>query len=368
MELAVDRVALPCHLGIGNRIAIADGRIETIDQRPPGPEARRLQGTLLPGFIDLQVNGGGGRSVDEAVPEALDIVADSVWAGGSVAFLPTLITAPWGQLLDQVRAVAAWIDSWTGTGAQPLGLHVEGPFLSVGGAHDPECFVDPTPERIEALLDAAGGHLRLLTLANDRTGAVAAVEQLRQANVCVSLGHVAKPSNLEDCVAAGARLVTHLFNAMQPMHHRENCVPGMALDNPRLCCAMIADGAHVHRSMLRNAFAILGPDRLVLTSDAVAAAGMPDGDYFLAGKPLHSKDGVVRDSDQRLAGSALTLGKAATNFLAWMPETSAWTLSRIASSNPARLLGNQDFGAIREGMSAAFTLLEDDGSVTAMRV
>ena len=159
-ELVADSVALPYHIGIGNRIVIANGRIEAIDQQAPGADARHLRGTLLPGFIDLQVNGGGGRSVDEAGIDALDIVANSVWAGGSVAFLPTLITEPWEQLLEQVRAVADWIENWSGTGAQPLGLHVEGPFLSVAGAHDPEHFVDPTPARNHALLDAPRGPLR----------------------------------------------------------------------------------------------------------------------------------------------------------------------------------------------------------------
>ena len=366
-ELVADSVALPDHIGIGTRIAIAEGRIEAIDQQPAGPGARRLRGMLLPGLIDLQVNGSGGHSVDEAEPKALDSVAEAVWGGGAVAFLPTLITAPWEQLIGQVRAVTTWIESWAGGGAQPLGLHVEGPFLSVAGAHDPTCFVDPTAERIDELLAAAQGRLRLVTLANDRAGAADAVGRLRDANVSVALGHVATTNGLADCVDAGAELITHLFNAMQPIHHRTPSVPGTVLDEPRLSCAVIADGAHVHPTMLRNAFAVLGPDRLVLTSDAVAAAGMPDGDYKLAGRQLHSAGGIVRDDRQRLAGSALTMETAARNFLALVPQSGAWTLARIAASNPARLIGNTGLGSLVPTNQAAFTLLADDGSVLAIR-
>ncbi|MEO6595339.1 MAG: hypothetical protein ABIP94_11350, partial [Planctomycetota bacterium] len=153
-EWIVDRAALPHVVQAGTRIAAIDGRIVAVDQAAAGPGAHRLRGTLLPGFVDIQVNGAGGRSVDEATPEALATIAAAVWSGGAVAFLPTLITAPWDRLLAQVAAVAACIETWNGEGAEPLGLHLEGPFLVAPGAHDPTHFVDPTPARIRELLDA----------------------------------------------------------------------------------------------------------------------------------------------------------------------------------------------------------------------
>lgn len=365
-ELFADAAVLPDLVLVQARILCDDGRITAIATGEPGPAARRLPGTLLPGFVDLQVNGAGGRSVDEATPAALDTVAEAVWNGGAVAFLPTLITAPWSALLEQVAAVARWIHGWNGRGARPLGLHLEGPFLAAPGAHDAACFVDPTPPRLDELLTAANGTLRLVTLANSRPGAAAAVAHLRRAGVAVAIGHVADTAGFAACVDAGATLVTHLFNVMGALHHREPGVAGLALDEPRLGGPLIVDGAHVHPAMVRSAFAILGPDRTLLVTDAVGAAGMPDGDYTLAGMAVRARNGVVRDAQGRLAGSALTMGLAARNFLAMVPAAGVWTLGRIAATNPAQRIGAADCGAIRVGAAARFSLRLADGTFAAI--
>jgi N-acetylglucosamine-6-phosphate deacetylase len=367
----VDRCVLPDVVAAGAHITAVDGRITSIDLVEPaaaaGDAAQLLRGTLLPGFVDLQVNGAGGRSVDEATPAALDTVAEAVLAGSACAFLPTLITAPWDQLLEQVDAVSQWIGNWNGRGAEPLGLHLEGPFLVAPGAHDPTCFVDPTPERVRELLDAAHGRLRLVTLGHARPGAAAATGQLRAAGVTVALGHCDRTDGFADCVAAGATAVTHLFNVMGALHHRDVGVAGLALDDDRVSCPVIADGVHVHPAMLRLAFRALGPDRTVLVTDAVGAAGMPDGDYTLSGIPVRATGGVVRDAAGRLAGSALTMGLAARNFLRFVPSAGPWTLARAASTNPARLAGAGHLGMIALGRRAAFTLLGDDGRCVAIR-
>lgn len=366
-EWIVDRAAMPDGMAAGTRIAAVDGRILAVDRIAPSSSAVRLRGTLLPGFVDLQVNGAGGRSCDEATPDALATVARAVWDGGAVAFLPTLITAPWDRLLQQVAAVAAWIRGWDGQGAEPLGLHLEGPFLQSPGAHDAACFVDPTRERIDQLLAAAGGTLRLVTLAHSRAGAPAATAQLRAAGVAVALGHCDQTAGFAACVDAGARAVTHLFNVMGPLHHRDVGTAGFALDDERVLCPLIVDGVHVHPAMVRNAFRILGPGRTILVSDAVAAAGMPDGDYQLSGIPVTAKDGVVRDAQGRLAGSALTMALAARNFLRFVPMAGPWTLAHAAAGNPAGLVRADAYGAIAVGKRAAFTLLGDDGRCTAVR-
>lgn len=368
-EWIVDRCVLPSHIHAGTRLAAIDGRLVAIDQVAAGPNAQRLRGTLLPGFVDLQVNGAGGRSVDEATGEALDTVARAVWNGGAVAFLPTLITAPWPQLLQRVDAVARWIEGYRGQGAEPLGLHLEGPFLCTAGAHDGSAFVDPTPARLDELLAAARGTLRLVTLAHARPGAVDATRHLVTAGVGVALGHCDRPDGFTACVDAGARSVTHLFNVMGPLHHRDVGTAGLALDDERVRCPLILDGVHVHPAMVRNAFRILGPDRTVLVTDAVAAAGMPDGSYTLNGAPVRSGGGVVRDAQGHLAGSALTMALAARNFLAMVKTAGPWTLARVASTNPAALLGatGERFGSLQVGKRAAFTLLGDDGSFGCVR-
>ncbi len=366
-EWIVDRAVLPHVVQLGTRVAAIDGRIVAVDQVAGGPGATRLRGTLLPGFVDLQVNGAGGRSVDEGTAAALDTIAGAVFAGGAVAFLPTLITAPWERLLAQVDAVAQWIEAWNGAGAEPLGLHVEGPFLQAAGAHDSSHFVDATPARVRELLAAARGRLRLVTLANARSGAAAATATLVASGVACSLGHCDRADGFADCVAAGASAVTHLWNAMGALHHRNLGPAALALDDDRLRCMLIVDGVHVDPVMVRNAFRMLGPDRTVLVSDSVAAAGMPDGDYTLSGLRVHAAAGVVRDAEGRLAGSALTMAQAAANFARFVPQTGPWTLARVAATNPARIAGAEHLGGITPGRRAAFTLLGDDGSVTCVR-
>jgi len=366
-EWLVDRVVLPDRVLAGVRIAAVEGRIVAIDRMAAGPAAVRLRGTLLPGLLDLQVNGAGGRSVQEATTAALDTIAAAVWRGGATGFLPTLITAPFPTLLEQIAAVAQWSRTWNGRGAQPLGLHLEGPFLTTAGAHDPAHFLDPTPERLEALLAVAGDQLRLVTLAPARAGAAAATAWLRQRGVAVALGHCDSTAGFADCVAAGANAVTHLFNVMGRMHHREPGLAALALDEPRLLCPLIADGVHVHPTMVRLAYRILGPDRMLLVTDAMAAAGMPEGQYELGGSTVTARQGIVRDAHGNLAGSALTMADAARNFLHWLPEAGPWTLARVAAHNPAQLCGIADLaGSLGVGRTARCTLFGDDGTVRCL--
>lgn len=363
---AVDKLVTADGILQGARVTAENGSIVALAAAAPAATDQRLRGTLLPGFVDLQVNGAGGRSVDEGTTEALDAVARAVAAGGAVAFLPTLITAPWERLLDQVANVARWIARNANPGAVPLGLHLEGPFLTAPGAHDASCFLAPERARLDELLSAAAGQLRMVTLAHSHALAPAAIEQLVAAGVTCSLGHCSDTAGFRACVQAGARSVTHLFNAMGGMHHRHVGVPGLALDEPRLSCALIVDGVHVHPAIVRSAFAVLGPDRTVLVSDAVAAAGMPDGAYQLSGMAVTSSGGVVRDAAGHLAGSALTMAMAARNFLAFVPNAGPWTLGRVAATNPARLARTDAWGSIAIGKRAAFTLLGEDGSLTAL--
>ena len=348
-------------------VHVDDGEIlEVGPARTADGERRRVSGTLLPGLVDLQCNGAAGRGVDEGSAEALDAIAAGVWAGGAAAFLPTLITAPFEELLGRLEQVAAWIEARPTGGATPLGIHLEGPFLQAPGTHDADLFIDPTPARVDAILGAAAGHLSLITLAPDRPGAPEAIARLRAAGVAVALGHGEGVEQLEACISAGASMVTHLFNAMGPLHHRSPGFAGLALDDERLMCSLIPDGVHVHESMLRNAYRCLGPARTILVTDAVAAAAMPDGDYELAGAPVQLRDGVVRDQRGRLAGSVLTMAEAARRWTRMVPSTDACALAQLASTNPARVIGAASHGEIAAGRAARFCALAADGTVTAL--
>ena len=222
--IAPDAAVLGTELVSGVQVETADGVVKGI-HREREAEATRVPGTLVPGLVDLQVNGAGGASVQDATPEALDEVARVSALHGGIAFLPTLITAPWESLLKQVRGVAEWIEDRAvqpvAGAATPLGIHVEGPFLVTPGAHPADCLIDPTPERVDDLLEAGKGHINLVTLAPSRTGAPEATRQLSQAGVCVSLGHGAGTTGISECASAGATKATHLFNAMGPWNHRE---------------------------------------------------------------------------------------------------------------------------------------------------
>ncbi len=345
---------------MGALVEVADERI--VDVRfGTDPGAQRLTGTLLPGLIDLQVNGIGGRGVDEATATALDHIATGVSEHGASAFLPTLITAPWSRLLEQVRAVAEWIEGYAGSGATPLGIHVEGPFLVNAGAHDPTCLIDPTPTRIAELLAAGRGKISLVTLAPGRDGAAAAVTSLCEAGVRVALGHGTGRDGIAECVAAGATMATHLFNAMGPGDHHE---PGMAaalMDHQAIACSLIPDGHHVHPILVRQALKCLGVARVILVTDSIAATAMPDGDYRLGHLPVTLDDGVVRNAAGALAGAALTMFEAAQRFLAMVPDASAWCLAQLAASNPAHCIGAREWGVIEPGRRASFALLGNDG-------
>jgi N-acetylglucosamine-6-phosphate deacetylase len=345
----------------GEGVLIEGGHILAVGPDLSGDIEEVLEGTLLPGVIDLQVNGAGGRSVEEATPLALGVVAETVRSGGATAFLPTLITAPFDSLLEQVRAVAAWCESYEGPGARPLGLHVEGPFLEVAGAHDSSHFIDPTIERVEALLEAASGALRLVTLAPSRDGAVDATKLLSSCGVCVAIGHVASTAHFDECVESGATLATHLFNTMGGIHHRDDGVPARVLDCDALLACLIADGHHVGDAMLRNAWRILGPERAVLVTDSVAAAGCPDGEYLLGGLQVVKTGGTVRTKDGALAGSTLVMADAVRHAQRTLPELSPAELSQLCSSNPARLIKDDELGALRPGAKAEFSLLTSTG-------
>ena len=367
--LQADGAWLEGELVHGVSVGIWEGRIERIERGPAPGQARRVEGVLLPGAIDLQVNGAGGHGVELGTPEALDGVARTVHAGGASAFLPTLITAPMPALLERIAAVADWIEARSEAvagQAVALGLHVEGPFLEASGAHPEADLVDPTPERVDAILEAGRGLIRLVTLAPDRPGAPEAVSRLVEAGVCVAIGHAHGTRQLEACIEAGASMVTHLFNAMSGLHHRESGIAAHALADTRLCSSIIVDSHHVSREAALVAWRCLGPERTVLVTDAVSAAGMPDGPHTLSGMPVELRDGAVRDRDGRLAGSSLSMAGAVCGLgrVAGMLEPG--DVAAVTSENPARLLGDRDRGQLRPGAPAEIAVLGPRGQLTAL--
>jgi N-acetylglucosamine-6-phosphate deacetylase len=347
-------------------VLVEDGWITAVaDGEPPRtPDEHLDHGVLVPGFIDLQVNGYYGVEFD-AVDEAdWRMVAGRLPETGTTAFVPTFITAPLPQLADTLKAAAHLIEQLspgsTTSHARILGVHVEGPFINPvrGGAHNREWMTDPTPEAVGALLDAAQGHLTIMTLAPERPGALAAIRQLAGRGVLVSVGHSdALAWQVAEAADAGARMVTHLFNGQRPLHHREPGVAGQALADHRLTSGLIADFRHVAGPVTAIAFAA-APGRIALVTDAAASAGMPPGAYMLGGQPIElpAGDGVppVRP-DGTLAGSALRMDVAVSNMVS--VGVSLPTAVAAASRIPADLIHRPDLGRIAPGARADLTWL-----------
>ncbi len=338
-------------------VAVEGGLIAAVGEGiPAGTEWVFPQGTLVPGFIDLQVNGGFGidlLTADELQVEKLSL---HLAATGTTGFLATLITAP----PDRVRSALEVLRRARPRGAALLGVHLEGPVLNPDrcGAHDPRHLRAADDPEVWQLVSYALPDLQVFTVAPELPGAEALIQRLERERVIVAIGHT--EATYEQALRAllHARMVTHLFNAMRGLHHREPGVVGAALEDPRCVLGLIPDGVHVHPAVVRLVYRLVGPDRIVLTTDACAAAGMPPGTYTLGGREVTvGPDGVPRLPDGTLAGSTLRMDRAVANLVRWgIPLVDA---VRSASTTPARLLGLSDRGALVPGMRADLCVLDE---------
>jgi N-acetylglucosamine-6-phosphate deacetylase len=345
-------------------VLIEDGRITSAGHgAPPRPADLALpDGMLVPGFVDLQVNGYYGVEFQDADAGRWASVARRLPETGTTSFLPTMITAPVPELARALAGAAEFVPGLA-DGARILGVHLEGPFLSPArlGAHNPAWITDPSAAAISELLAAGNGLVRLLTLAPERPGALAAIRQLTEAGVLVSVGHSdALASQVEAAATAGARKVTHLFNAQRGLGHREPGVVGQALTDQRLTSGLIADLYHVTGPACEIAFAA-APGRIALVTDAAACAGMPPGEYLLGGEPitLPAGDGAppVR-ADGTLAGSALRMDRAVANVVSLGIGLSVAIAA--ATRIPADLIGRPDLGRLAPGAAADLVWLGPD--------
>jgi|ERR1022692_629784 N-acetylglucosamine-6-phosphate deacetylase len=331
---------------------------------PPGrPDLELADGVLLPGLVDLQVNGYFGIELSSADADGWATLAGRLPETGVTAFLPTFITSPVDQMIADLRRVAEITPGLAESArARVLGIHLEGPFIAKArcGAHNPAWIRDLDQAVVGALLRAGSGLVRVMTLAPELDGAAAAIRQLDTAGVLVSVGHSdATAQQVSAAASGGARMVTHLFNAQRPMHHREPGVVGQALSDRRLTSGLIADLHHVSGQVAAIAFAA-APGRICLVTDAAACAGMPAGRYVLGSeaidRPAGDTEPPVR-ADGTLAGSALRMDAAIANMVAaGVGLTQAVT---AATRIPADLIGRQDLGRIAVGAAADLTWLSD---------
>lgn len=341
-------------------VRVEDGVIAEVGEgRPAGPPDVDLPtGTLAPGLVDLQVNGFFGYDMVDADEAGWHTVVSRLPETGVTSFLPTFITAP---VRTQAEALRRARDLLPGlpAGTRVLGVHLEGPFLSEKrkGAHNAAHLTDPTPEAVAALLET--GLVKLVTLAPERNGALAAVRTLTEAGVLVSVGHSdASAEQVAEAADAGARMVTHIFNAQSGVHHREPGVAAQALVDPRLSPGLILDLHHVAPLVAELVFRAAG-GRVVLVTDAASSAGMPPGTYELGGEPITMPEqGPPLRADGTLAGSGLRLDEAIGNAV--RIGVGLADAVDAATRVPADLIGRPDLGRIAPGAAADLVWLGPD--------
>ncbi|BBY64111.1 N-acetylglucosamine-6-phosphate deacetylase [Mycolicibacterium helvum] len=307
---------------------------------PPGPADRDLD-TVVPGFVDTHVHGGGGSDFSAATRFDTVAAVDLHRRRGTTTLIASLVSAGPTDLLHQVEVLAGQVH-----GGLLAGIHLEGPWLAAErcGAHDPVLLRDPDPGELETVLQTGGGTIRMVTLAPERLGGIAAIEQVVAAGAVAAVGHTeATYEQTRAAIAAGATVGTHLFNAMRPIHHREPGPVIALLEDPRVTVELIADGVHVDAALYRHATRVAGSDRLSLITDAMAAAGASDGRYRIGRMDVEVADGVAT-----LAGTATIAGSTATMDRVFrfavahsgLPRDEALLVAvRQSSVNPARALG-----------------------------
>ena len=322
-------------------IEVSGTTVRTLGSGAPPRAADRALDTVVPGFVDTHLHGGGGWDFSAATPEATAAAADLHRRHGTTTLMASLVSASPADLLREVAALSGHVRD-----GLIAGIHLEGPWLSVHrcGAHDPVLLRDPDPAELDSVLRAGDDTIRMVTLAPERCGGVAAIERVVAAGVVAAVGHTeATYEQTRAAIDAGATVGTHLFNAMRPIHHREPGPVIALLEDPRVTVEVIADGAHVDPALYRHASRAAGPDRLSLITDAMAAAGVGGGRYQIGRTDVEVADGVaVVAGTSTIAGSTATMDRvfrfAVTHC--GLPRDEALLLAvRQASLNPARALG-----------------------------
>ena len=359
-------------------ILIEDGRIASIHSRTvsesPATSGDQVldypNATLSPAFFDVHIHGAAGHDVMEATPEALSTIGRLLASHGTGSYLATTVTAPVDATLQSLSGLAKLLahpPAPTDTITWPIGIHLEGPFLSHAkrGVHPPELLLAPDIAIFDRFYEAAEGQVRLITLAPELPGATELAAHATSRGVRVSVGHSnATAAETRAAIAAGAVSATHTFNAMRPLDHREPGILGVVLTTDSLFAELICDGIHNTAEMVKIWWRCKGPERAILVTDAMSATGMPDGEYSLAGLKIQVANGKASFGDV-LAGSVLTLDRALANFLSFTGATVEQGL-RLLTANPAAMTGlSNQAGSLAIGQPANLVVVDAKGSLVA---
>jgi N-acetylglucosamine-6-phosphate deacetylase len=355
---------------------VEEGRVLEISARrsrpsPAGVSVSDFGDNLLaPGYFDLHIHGSAGYDVMNEAAEALPAIGQFLARHGVTSYFPTTVTAPMDATLRALERLANEIEKRESTNddgkgwARPLGIHLEGPFISHArrGVHPQENLLAPTLTLFERLWQAARGRIRMMTIAPELEGASEVIAEAARRGVAVSMGHSdADFAAAERGIVAGARHATHTFNAMRPLAHRSPGILGAVLTDRRVSADIIADGVHLDPAIVKLFAQAKGPEQTVLITDAISATGMPDGRYRLGSFEVDVHDGKCT-ANGKLAGSVLTMDRAVRNlvrFAEWdLPQAVA-----AASRNPARVARIANKGILTAGADADFVVLNPAGEV-----
>jgi N-acetylglucosamine-6-phosphate deacetylase len=361
--VAAEHVVTPDGVLSPGWLEIADGRIASVHHGPPPTPAARRGHWALPGFIDMHVHGGGGASFTEGGPDDARRAAAFHRAHGTTRIIASLVTAPVGELERRCAMLADLAEAGVIDG-----IHLEGPFLSAArcGAQNPRYLTLPDVAAFTRLHAASRGWLRMITIAPELPGASEVIRAATAAGVIAAAGHTdASAEVTAEAIAAGVSHATHLFNGMRPIGHRSPGPVGALLDHP-VTCEVIADGSHLDDVIIRLTARAAGPGQLVLITDAMAAAGMSDGDYRLGELSVTVTDGVARLAGAPAGALGSIAGSTATMELVVRRAITAVGLPVVdvaaaAAGTPARRLGLAGItGALQAGLAADIVLLDED--------
>lgn len=355
-------------------VLIEDGRVQEVGSRtelelPGNCKVHDFgDGILGPGLVDMHIHGSAGYDVMRTDESGFAKIESFLAGRGVTSYFPTTVTAPLDTILSSLDRMAGQIESAKpGIGrTQPLGIHLEGPFLSHirRGVHTATELLTPTIKAFDKFWQASRGRIRVMTIAPELDGAEEVIAEATKRGVCISIGHSdAKLDEARKGIAAGARHATHTFNAMRPLDHRDPGILEEVLTNKKVKTDVIADGIHVHPTVIQLLLRAKGVDGVVLITDATAAAGMPDGKYQLGALDVEVKNGMVCHQGT-LAGSALTLDRAVQNIM----KFENWSLQQAlqaATLNPSTSVDEKDRGRIQAGSAADFAVFNDRGEVKA---
>ncbi len=327
-----------------------------------GPTVDFRDATLMAGLFDIHMHGAVGHDVMEGTNEALSTVSKFLASHGITQYLPTTVTASMDLTLRALDGIAQYIERTPAENeAQPMGIHIEGPFVSHAkkGMHPEEFILPPSVELLDRFWEASRGQIKLMTIAPEIPGAIETIARAVQLGIRSSIGHSnATRAETLASIEAGAVSATHTYNAMRPLDHREPGILGVVLDCEDLFADLICDGVHVAPEMVRLWFKAKGPDRAILITDSLEATGMPNGTYKLGETVVHVRDGRCVTERNVLAGSVITLDEAVSKMQEFTGVDLA-TAVRLASRNPAAMLGlSNDLGV---GDEANFNIYDPDG-------